>query len=614
MKSHSSDLARWLVAAVSFVVIAGAVAASEPPLKADEAATVLISDLESTIPELMKKGRVPGLQVALVRDGKVIWHKSLGVTNTDTQDPVTDQTIFEAASLTKPLFAYAVMMLAQEGVLDLDTPLITHFSTEEIEGFLGHPIDKEGFHRDWAEVITPRQVLSHSAGTPHGEGGDVYPLFFEPGTEYKYSAAGYYWLQMAVAKLTGEPVETTIQKRVLDPLGMTHSCLVWRDDYENTMANGHNMFGQPQAFRKYTEPHAAASLYTTAVDYARFVCAVLNGEGLERETLKEMLTPQITVDEDLGLTWTLGFGMQDDANGPAFWQWGDYGIFRNYILAYPEQKLGVVYLANSFLGLSICHELISETIGGRALGMTFLEYRQYDSPLATFSWAVQDRGPEAVDELLPKMKAEYPDEFTAGLIGWLGREFNDAGMTDEGIALLEFNVKEDRQSPGAHADLARAYLDQGDRETARRYYEKALVIAEKASAEAAADAVDGDTDEDSDEDSDDDEVFDTAPIEWAMDYIKAFDEPVTVPADHLQNLAGDYDTRHFQLREDGLYYIRGDAATKEFRKLTPMSRDMFLIEGLVYFRMQFEFDDEGRPTKVVGHYDNGYRDQSIRDQ
>jgi CubicO group peptidase (beta-lactamase class C family) len=142
------------------------------------------------------------------------------------------------------------------------------------------------------------------------------------------------------------------------------------------------------------------------------VCAVLNGTGLERETLGEMLTPQIDVDKDLGLTWTLGFGLQTDSNGPAFWQWGDYGIFRNYIIAYPKQKLAVVYLTNSFLGLGICHELIAGPIGGQALGMTFLNYRQYDPT-----------------------------------------------------------------SPGAHLGLARAWLERGDREQARRDYDKVMALA-----------------------------------------------------------------------------------------------------------------------------------------
>jgi CubicO group peptidase (beta-lactamase class C family) len=591
-------------------------AADPPPLLVETDTQALTSHLETVIPQLMQKGRVPGLQIALIRDGKIIWHKSFGIKDADSPDPVTDETIFEAASLTKPLFAYLVMMLAQEGVIDLDTPLVTHFSKEEIEEFLGHPIDKEGFHREWAEAITPRHVLSHSAGTPHGESGDVYPLFFEPGTQYKYSAAGYYWLQLAVVHLTGGPLETTIQKRVLDPLGMTHSCMVWRDSYENTMANGHNMLGQRRAFRRYTNPHAAASLYTTAADYARFVCAVLNGEGLDPETRKEMLTPQIVVDKDMGLTWSLGFGIQEDANGPAFWQWGDYGIFRNYILAYPAQKLGVVYLTNSFNGLSICQDIVAETIGGKALGVAFLKYERYDSPLSEFVRAVKEGGPSVVEERLPELKAEYPDKFSEETIAWLGEEFYYAGLTDEGIALLQFNVDQDPQSPKAAADLARAYLEHGDRETARRYYEKALVLAADATSAREAAGGDGgeDAGENASEDAGEEEAFDTTLVAWAMDYIKALDEPVAVPAEHLQKLAGDYDTRHFQFRDGGLWYLRDNVSRTEYTKLTPMSPDMYFMEGLVYFRMRFEYDEEGRPTKVIGMYDNGYRDESIRDK
>ena len=274
----------------------------------------------------------------------------------------------------------------------------------------------------------------------------------------------------------------------------------------------------------------------------------------------------------------------------------------------------MVYLTNSFLGLGICHELVSETIGGQALGITFLNYRQYDSPLPIFSWAVQDRGLEAVEELLPKMKAEHPDEFTAGIIGWLGREFNEAGMTEEGIAMLEFNVEEDPQSPGAHASLAGAYLDQGNRLTARRYYEKTLVLAEEEAAAREAAAVEAVADGDADEDSDEDEPFDTAPIEWAMEYIDAFDKPVAVPAEHLQKLAGNYDARHFEVRDGGLWYLRDGTSRTEFTKLTPMSEDMFVMEGVIYFRLQFEYDEQGRPTKVVGLYDSGYRDESMRDE
>ena len=259
------------------------------------------ADLQSLVPGLMIKARIPGLQIALVRDGRIVWRRNFGVANAKTSAPVTDETIFEAASFTKPFFAYYVMKLVEQGLVDLDKPLVGYLPREDLEKLLDHPLDEKDFHRDWFEKITARQVLSHSSGMPHGERGKPYPLLFEPGTKWKYSAEGYFFLQRVIERLKGDRLENLMQKEVLTPLGMTRSCLVWRDSYEKTMANGHGFFGKPEDFRKRTEAHAAATLYTTAEDYAKFVCAVLNGTGLRPETLKEMLTPQIDMDKEKGL-------------------------------------------------------------------------------------------------------------------------------------------------------------------------------------------------------------------------------------------------------------------------------------------------------------------------
>ena len=312
---------------------------SLPPLVRKDI-PALAAELQGLIPPLLKRARIPGLQIALIRDGRIAWHRSFGVRNAATSETVTDETIFEAASLTKPLFAYYVMKLVDQGVIGLDRPLVGWLPAEFVEKFIGHPLGEKGFRRDWFEKITARSILSHSSGMPQGEGGIPYPLFFEPGTSWKYSAEGYLFLQKAVEHLKGSPLERLMQEEVLDPLGMTRSCLVWKAEFETTMANGHGLFVKPEAFRKRTEAHAGASLYTTAEDYAKFVAAVLNGRDLRPESCREMLTRQIDLGEEKGLGWCLGFGTQNDANGRAIWQWGDFGIFRNYVIAYPGEKSG----------------------------------------------------------------------------------------------------------------------------------------------------------------------------------------------------------------------------------------------------------------------------------
>ena len=449
-----------------------------PPLLAGKDLGAITSDLQVLIPSLMTKARIPGLQIALIRDGRIAWRQGFGVRDTKTGAAVTDETIFEAASLTKPLFAYYVLKLVDQGVLSLDRPLAGYLPPEEIVKILGHALEEKGFHREWFEKITARHVLSHSSGFPHGETGRPYPLAFEPGTKWKYSADGYFYLQRVVEYVKGDALDRLMQKEILDPLGMTRSCMVWKLAYEDTMASGHGLLGRPEAFRKRTKAHAGATLYTTAEDYAMFVCAVLNGQGLRPETRREMTTPQIDMDKPKGLGWALGFGTQSDANGQALWQWGDYGTFRNYTIAYPEGRSGVVYLANSFHGLGICSDLVGHSLGGQALGSVALNYRPYDCPIYRFVWDVEERGPRAVKEL-KRLKREYPGMFDRSWIGYLAESFQEAGMIPHARALLEYDLQEHPRSGKAALALAEAYLKAGDRVQARRNFELALQATEE---------------------------------------------------------------------------------------------------------------------------------------
>ncbi len=560
-----------------------------PPLLVNKDPGVIISELETLIPKLMEKGRIAGLQIALIRDGKIVWSKGFGVKNIDSKEPVTGETIFEAASLTKPFFAYVAMKLAEEKVLDLDTPLISYLPQEEVEKGLGHSLDEPGFHKEWFEKITARHVLSHSSGMPHGERGKPYPLFFAPGSQYKYSADGYYLLQIVVERLKKEKLDSIMKKYALDPLGMTHSSMTWKDEYEKSSANGHAYFGKPVDFRKRLQPNAAASLYTTAADYARFVCAMLNGDGIKKETLEKMLTPQVVVDEKKGLTWSLGFGIQMDENGPGFWQWGDYGVFRNYIIAYPRQKTAVVYLTDSYYGLSICSDLVSHSIGGKSIGNVYLGYKPYDYPVYEFAWKVKEQGAKVVPELFAAMKTKYPDDFSRETIAGLGSIFIDEKLIDEAIALYEVNVKENPGSAEGSGLLARAYLEKGDRVQAAAYYKKALEVNQ-------------------------DKNFDTSSIDWAMAYIKTLENPQVLEADYLKSLVGDYQERHVEFKDGDIYYFRENVDIKEKRKLFAMSRDTFIMEGVIFFRIKFEFDAQGKPAAIIGLYEQGNQDRSVRNK
>jgi CubicO group peptidase (beta-lactamase class C family) len=136
-----------------------------------------IARLERDIPHLMSDGEIPGLSIAVVRNGKLAWSRGFGVKNSETQEPVGDNTVFEAASLSKPVFAYAVLKLVEEGKLDLDTPL---------NAYLPGRYDVGDDPR--LDQITARRVLSHTTGFPNWRprGDKTLKIYFTPGDRTKH--------------------------------------------------------------------------------------------------------------------------------------------------------------------------------------------------------------------------------------------------------------------------------------------------------------------------------------------------------------------------------------------------------------------------------------------
>ncbi len=444
-------------------------------LKLETAAEGLVSELEQAVPELMTAAGVPGLQICIIRDGRILWNRGFGVKNTRTGQPVDERTVFEAASLTKPFFAFLVMKMVEAGELDLDTPLADYAPQDFIEDkVLQHGMDLEGFRRDWFQRITARQVLSHSSGLPHGGPRRPLPVLFEPGSKYRYSADGYFYLQRIVEHIRGAPLEEIMHQEVIRPLGMTDSSLVWLERYEDQAAVGHDMFsGTSGRHRKRRQAHAAATLYTTAHDYALFVAAVLDATGLAAKTVTKMLDPQIEVRS--GVFWSLGFGLEDNAAGRAFWQWGDYGIFRSYITAFPEHKIGVVYLTNSFNGLSIGTELVRLAIGGdRNLGLEYLNYPHYDTESMKLGRMIAAEGITSAEEAYRAIRREAPDSLSEEDVNNLGYALLQAGKAAEALTVFQWNIEAFPLSANAYDSLAEAYLRRGDIENAVKYYTKTL--------------------------------------------------------------------------------------------------------------------------------------------
>lgn len=428
-----------------------------------------ISNLEKAIPQLMKQSEVPGLSAALITDGKIVWQKPFGVINVDTKVPVTNETIFEAASLTKIVTAYAALKLVDQGKLSLDTPL---------NKYLGNNYDCTDPR---INLITARHVLTHSAGFPNWrpDGSKTLPINFNPGEKFSYSGEGFVYLSKVMEKLTGMSFTEYINKTVLQPLDMSHSSLMWLDSYDKTGAYRHNGFGELSFRNQGDNVNAAASLRTTVGDYAKFVLAILNGRGLKLPTWTQMLTPQIQVNAVTApaLWWGLGLGMEVNDRGNSFWHWGDQGDSKCYVTADIRTKNAIIYFTNSRNGLSFVREIVTTAIGGVHPAPDWLDYAKYNPDVKKFFGAVIEKGATpATKEYREQKQKDSTRALSESTVNEIGYSLLRMKKIDEAIAIFEMNTVDFPSSSNTWDSLAEAYMTKGNKELAIKYYEISLAL------------------------------------------------------------------------------------------------------------------------------------------
>jgi CubicO group peptidase (beta-lactamase class C family) len=306
--------------------------------------------------------------VAIVRNGEIYLSKSWGKRRADKDSLINDQTLFPAASLTKPVFAYGALMLVRDGRLDLDRSLSDYLNKPYIEG------------DDRLRKITARMVLSHTSGFPNWRPGawtdspKPLTILFEPGTNFKYSGEGYNYLQRVVENVTGRRLDIYMKDAVLDPLDMKDSYFVWNDAMESVIVTPHGKRGRTADKRQWRpdKPMGAGTLFTTIEDYARFLSAMLYTADQVKETatstqklssneVEKMLEPQIEIGNQLA--WSLGWGLEEHENDWFFWQWGDNQGIKHFAVGSRSRKLAVVVFTNGQNGKSVYRPIIEEVLG-----------------------------------------------------------------------------------------------------------------------------------------------------------------------------------------------------------------------------------------------------------
>ncbi|HEY6401836.1 MAG TPA: serine hydrolase, partial [Blastocatellia bacterium] len=471
---------------VALTLCAAAVSGQEkarpaPPLRSKTKQAQIISRLETIIPPLMKEGDVPGMAVALVRNGELAWQRGFGVKSVKTNEPVGDDTVFEAASLSKPVFAYAVLKLVDADKFDLDKPLNQYL-----------PGNYDVGDDPRLGQITARRVLSHTTGFPNWRSGAL-KIHFTPGDRFSYSGEGFVYLSKVVEHVTGEKFNDFMKRTVFEPLGMTSSSYVWQESYDALKVFSHNTRGEAGSQKKLPPgaANAAASLHTTARDYGRFVAAMLKGMGLKPETRRLMLTPQSQSREGGATTinrpqakpfsevfWGLGWGLQTTRDGLSFFHWGDNGDNKAYIVAFDKEKMGVVVFANSVYGLSIVREIVAEAVGGEQPALAWLRYESYKSPARSLFKHTLAKGAEAALSEYREWRNGRPagEAVNEDRLNQIGLDLLRMRRVKDAIEVLKQNVADYPQSFNVYDSLGEAYAANGDRELAIKNYERSIEL------------------------------------------------------------------------------------------------------------------------------------------
>eukprot|EP01133_Synstelium_polycarpum_P010465 gene10465-12184_t len=340
--------------------------------------TISINALKKRLAYLVDSAKIAGLQVAIINNNQTVWTGNFGYRNIEKQQPIENNTVMYAASLTKTLSAYLFLRLVDKGIFDLDVPL-QHYLPKAIGQYpkwkdLGD--DTAAFNK-----ITPRMLLSHSAGLPVLRGlyrGKV-NLIARPGEKFYYSNEGLNLLGFMIEEYTGKDLQQLAKEEVFAPLHMEHTAMVWDTAFENNYSIAYYKDGKVYGSERRAESRAAGSMSTTAADYAKFISQLMLQKGLSRWLYAQMLSAQIEVKSKRGfgplkdslthdndkihLAWGLGTGLFQSNAGLGFFHTGHGEANQNYFVAFPAKGIAVVLLSNSENFESVSAQISKACIG-----------------------------------------------------------------------------------------------------------------------------------------------------------------------------------------------------------------------------------------------------------
>ncbi|MEM0926034.1 MAG: serine hydrolase domain-containing protein [Planctomycetota bacterium] len=533
-------------------------------------------DSDPDVPTIIKRADIPGLGLAVVTPDEL--RVSIYGDAKVGQQPATEETVFEAASLTKPVVAYLVMRLVERDVLRLDDRLI------ELLPSLPLPADDAR-----SQEVTVRMALAHMTGL---DGPDDRMLTFaeDPGTTFRFYPAGYRLVQRIIEDKEGASLDVLAKRDVFDPLGMTSSSLVYLTDFADRLATRHGILISPiDRDRDPSLPaNAAASLMTTTRDYGLFLQAMLQPKGLSEASVKAMLTPQIKVeDPDVGVAWGIGWGLEPQKG--TFFHWGDDGAAKCFTIGSRSDERAMVYFTNSFYGMSIADEMSKRYFPGDKPSVEWLGYKSWDSPYRLarrdILRAFVDGGADAGMQVFEDYESRYESLNIAGVANWMVWLLELRDLHEGRIRVLNWQRGKDPKNVDVFLNLAKSHRALGDYDAAI----KTLLEARDLADPSLHTYIDGQ-------------------VSWVEDSVKANANQGKPPELDPAVYVGSYTIREIT-EEDGKLWYQREGRPRYL--MTWMHGTTFDVEELASFRIRFVLE-EGRSVKLIAYDSDGGTDESLR--
>ena len=317
--------------------------------------------LDAAAPALLEANDVPSVAVGWIEDGEVAWTAVYG--ERAPGEAADQNTLYNIASLTKPIVAETILRLVAEGKLDLDTPLATQF------------VDRDLTEEPRAQKITLRHALSHRTGVPDNwrdrmEGGKL-RLDWEPGTRAQYSGENYVMAARYAMMATKTGLDDLAQQELFEATGMTDTFFLPDDAWEGRVAMVRGQDGSLRLPDNSPQGSAADDVHTTIGDYTRFVAAAMRGDGLTPELIEqrgtiyddqtEMVCPPGLIPEDkcakangYGLGWIIFDSGENRFHVHSGKDWGE----RTLALFEPEKRFGIVIFTSGANGRQVIADVL----------------------------------------------------------------------------------------------------------------------------------------------------------------------------------------------------------------------------------------------------------------